>query len=631
MSGHGIFLKVGAFFSRIFSTKYNPIYHLGTLAIYFFAIAFVSGIYLFLFYKVDPTQSYISTVELTKQWVGNLMRNLHRYSSDLFVVFVVLHFLHMLITGKFKRVKSWLFGIVSLIITIFIGLTGFVLVWDQKAKLLGVLTAKLLIYLPFFDPSIAGAFLINDLAYLGGIFRVTLFGHIFFCAFTAIFLWLHEIHLSKPGIFPPKKIMLFSGFFILLISLFFDASLDAPAQDTVLPTETGFNWYYFFGYFFMKILSVGWNWVLISIVTLFIFSFPFLFKKNKNYIPVINTDLCDGCQQCAEDCPYDSILIKQNEKGEDKAWLDNEKCVGCNICVGSCKSMAITSEKIVPNLINSAGNTRLHIITCSYLKSKLNRLDLQNTKISEAICVGNINAKAFDETLVSEKNKLIILGCESCYYRFGPEWAKSRLSHKRRPVIKSSVNYSNILFVTSGQNIKKTISDFINTANVGSNKKELTVKDFSKVNIAFAILLSALFFVSIPYFSNQKLSFYSTKSRTLVLNLKYTSSPIHELQNNSSHLSHMQSPVPIISGRSAIKIEIFNTRNNTLVFSKNYSPRGIRKDIAVYVYDEVEIPENIKIILSETEFPEVKHELSNIQLMKGESRVLRFLSGKLTL
>lgn len=61
MSGHGIFLRVGAFFSKIFSTKYNPFYHLGTLAIYFFAIAFVSGIYLFLFYKVDPTQSYIST------------------------------------------------------------------------------------------------------------------------------------------------------------------------------------------------------------------------------------------------------------------------------------------------------------------------------------------------------------------------------------------------------------------------------------------------------------------------------------------------------------------------------------------------------------------------------------------
>lgn len=631
MSGHRIFLRAGAFFSRIFSTKYNPFFHLGTLAIYFFAIAFVSGIYLFLFYKVDPTQSYISTVEITNQWLGNLMRNLHRYSSDLFVVFVVLHFFHMLITGKFKRVKSWLFGIVSLIITVFIGLTGFVLVWDQKAKLLGILTAKLLIYLPFFDPSIAGAFLINDLAYLGGIFRVTLFGHIFFCAFTAIFLWLHEIHLSKPGIFPPKKIMLYVGIFTLLISLFFDASLDAPAQDTVLPTETGFNWYYFFGYYLLKIFSVGWNWILILIVTLFIFSFPFLFKKNKNSIPVIDTNLCDGCQQCADDCPYDSILIRQNEKGEDKAWLDAEKCVGCNICVGSCKSMAIASAEILPNLINSAGKEQHHIITCSYLRNELNGLDLQNTKISEAVCIGNINAKAFDESFISDKNKLVLLGCESCYYRFGPEWAKSRLNHKRRPVIKSSVNYSNVLFVTSGQNIKKTITDFINNANDTLNKKELVVKDFSKINLVFAIILSALFFLSIPYFSNQKLSFYSSKSRTLVLNLKYTSSPIHELQNNSSQLSHMQSPVPIISGRSAIKIEVINSANKKIVFSKVYNPRGIRKDIAVYVYDEVDVPEKIEVILSEIEFPEIKHEINNIELREGESHVLRFLSGKLAL
>lgn len=629
MSGHLLFLKFSAVFSRIFSTRYNPFFHLGTLAIYFFAIAFVSGIYLFLFYKVDPTQAYNSTVEIMNQWVGNVMRNMHRYSSDLFMVFVFLHFIHMLVTGKFKRMKSWLFGIVALLITVLIGLTGFVLVWDQKAKLLGLLTAKLLIYLPFFDPSIAGAFLINDLAYLGGIFRVTLFAHIFFCAFTAIFLWLHETHLSKPGIFPPKKMMVFAGIFTLVISLFFDASIDAPAESSVLPTETGFNWYYFFGYYFMKILSVGWNWVLIVIVTLFIFSFPFLFKKEKLPIPSIDLSKCDGCKQCADDCPYDAIRVMPDENGKDKANLMPEKCVGCNICIGSCKDMAISSEVILPSLLLNKNTAQHQIISCRSLRSQLDEKSFPNTQIKEVICIGDIHAKSIDELSLEGENKLIFVGCESCYFRFGPEWAQSRINRNRRPLPKPSAPFGNMLFVTSGQAINKTIQAFL-TAPV-TKQKEIQTASYKNISYVPAIILTLAFFCIIPYFSNREISFYDANKRTLILNLKYTSSPVKEMQHNSAQLSHMQSPIPIITGRSDIYLMIFDIQTRKTIYIKKYEPRGLRKDIAVYVYDEVEVPENVLVFLVEKEFPEIRHSSGPILLDKGESRLLRFESGKLHL
>jgi ferredoxin len=626
MSGHTIYLNIGSIFSRIFSTKYNPLYHLGTLAIYFFAVAFISGVYLFLFYTVDPTQAYNSTKEMTEHWFNNVMRNLHRYSSDAFVVFVFLHFLHMLLVGKFKKAKSWIFGLIALFITLFIGLTGFILVWDEKAKLLGLLTAKLLIYLPFFDPSIAGAFLNNDLAYLGGIFRVTLFGHIFFCAFTAIFLWLHVVHLTKPSIFPPRKMMIFSGFFILAISILFDAHLDAPAQNSILPVNAGFNWFYFFGYYFMSVLPVGGNWLLILSIVTFCCSFPFLFKTKKAPSPLIDHNQCDGCGQCAEDCPYDAITITTNEAGEEKAFLDESKCVSCNICVGSCKSFAIASEDVYPDLIKSASVKPHQIFTCKSLTNRLEGISTENASITELTCIGDIHAKMLDDKSTADGNKLVVVGCESCYYRFGTDWAEKRLNRKRRPVIKPSTRYENILFVTSGQNIKKEVNAFLADNSEKERKKKLEIKDFSKINFPVAMAMSIVFFLAIPFFSNQKIEFYTPEERTLILNFKYTSSPVMSTLESKSQLSHMQSPVPIITRRSSIKVEAFNEKQQ-LVFSKIYDPRGIRKDIAIFTYDEVLVPENISIVLTEIDFPDVKHTLENIRLNAGESNVLVFEAG----
>jgi quinol-cytochrome oxidoreductase complex cytochrome b subunit/ferredoxin len=629
MRGHRYFLKAGGLFSRVFSTPLNPLYHLGTIAIYMFAIAFVSGIYLFFFYTVDPTQSYNSTVEIMDQWLGNIMRNLHRYSSDAFVIFVFLHFLHMLITGKFKRVTSWIFGIISLIITIFIGLTGFLLVWDQKAKLLGLLTAKLMIYLPIFDPSIAGAFLYNDLAYLGGIFRVTLFAHVFFCAFTAIFLWLHEMHLSKAGVFPPKRIMLFSGIFLLGISIFFDASIDPPAQDSALPLSTTFDWFYFFGYYMMKVLPVGGNWLLMLLVTILLIAFPFLFKKKKPPMPDIDKSLCDACEQCIEDCPYEAISLKPDEGGENRADINYDKCVGCNICVGSCKSLAIESINVSPEVLNYTGKTT-HVVACQSLSPDIRGLD-KNIQFSEVICIGNLNAKTLDIENIKDDNKLILVGCESCYYRFGADWAKVRMNRKRRPVSRPSVNFNNILFVSSGQNVAQKIREFIEDKAPSQKRRNIRVVEWPKVNYILATVISLLLFLSIPVLSNAKLHFYSPTDRTVILSLKYISSPVEETSENSSRLSHMQSPVPIITRRSSITIDLLDKASGAVIYSKEFQPRGLRKDVAIYVFDEIIVPGPVSLILRETEFPDIIHTIEDISLSEGESVVVRFEHKKLQL
>ncbi|HLF45634.1 MAG TPA: cytochrome b N-terminal domain-containing protein, partial [Chitinophagaceae bacterium] len=246
--GHLLFQKFSSSFGKIYSTDLNPLYHLGDMAILLFSIACISGIYIFIFYNVNPRHAWDSVEAISSNYFNGWMRSIHRYSSDLLIIFILLHLIYALVSGKFKRLVSWISGVISFLIVILIGVTGYILVWDQKAKLTGYLTAKFFSGLPVFDPSIAGAFLLNDLNVVGGFFKVALFGHIVFSLITIIVIWIHVLRISNPKIFPPKKLILYAAIALGIISLLFPVKSDPPAQVTNLPVNTTFDWYYYFGY-----------------------------------------------------------------------------------------------------------------------------------------------------------------------------------------------------------------------------------------------------------------------------------------------------------------------------------------------------------------------------------------------
>jgi len=58
--------------------------------------------------------------------------------------------------------------------------------------------------------------------------------------------------------------------------------------------------------------------------------------------PIINDDLCTGCNICASICPFGAI--SKNEKGV--AQIDEELCKGCGICAAHCPENAITMERL---------------------------------------------------------------------------------------------------------------------------------------------------------------------------------------------------------------------------------------------------------------------------------------------
>ncbi len=63
----------------------------------------------------------------------------------------------------------------------------------------------------------------------------------------------------------------------------------------------------------------------------------------------IDPDLCDGCQDCIEQCLYDAIdLVRIPPSKRLKAYVDPDICVGCHACAPSCPLHVIAMNLLRP-------------------------------------------------------------------------------------------------------------------------------------------------------------------------------------------------------------------------------------------------------------------------------------------
>ena len=63
----------------------------------------------------------------------------------------------------------------------------------------------------------------------------------------------------------------------------------------------------------------------------------------------VNEELCTGCQDCVERCPFDAIEMRQSATSKKlKASIISEKCKGCGVCIVGCKQKALTYEIVRP-------------------------------------------------------------------------------------------------------------------------------------------------------------------------------------------------------------------------------------------------------------------------------------------
>ncbi|HVK57773.1 MAG TPA: cytochrome b N-terminal domain-containing protein [Candidatus Kapabacteria bacterium] len=98
-------------------------------------IQFVTGIFLWMAYSPSSQTAWESVYYIQYEMTGGwLLRGLHHYTAQIMTILLVLHLMQVVIDGAYKapRELNFIFGVLLLLLTLGLSLTGYLLPWDQK-------------------------------------------------------------------------------------------------------------------------------------------------------------------------------------------------------------------------------------------------------------------------------------------------------------------------------------------------------------------------------------------------------------------------------------------------------------------------------------------------------------------
>jgi menaquinol-cytochrome c reductase cytochrome b subunit len=136
----------------------NWFYTLGSATMFAFLSQTVSGVFLAMYYDPSPTRAYESVRHLTNEvFLGELVRGMHKWGSSVMVVLIFLHMARTFLFGAYKypRELNWVIGVVLLILTFVMSLTGYLLPFDQRSYWATIVSANISGMGPLVGPYLA--------------------------------------------------------------------------------------------------------------------------------------------------------------------------------------------------------------------------------------------------------------------------------------------------------------------------------------------------------------------------------------------------------------------------------------------------------------------------------------------
>ena len=107
----------------------------GSTLTFTLTIQFITGIFLWMGYSANAIGAWESVNYIQNEMIGGwFLRGLHHYTAQAMIVLLVLHLMQVIIDGAYKaprEINFW-FGVGLMILTMGLGLTGYLLPWDQK-------------------------------------------------------------------------------------------------------------------------------------------------------------------------------------------------------------------------------------------------------------------------------------------------------------------------------------------------------------------------------------------------------------------------------------------------------------------------------------------------------------------
>ncbi len=626
---------------RAFGSWQNPMQYLGALTIFFFWIVLVSGIWLFIFFHTSVTGAYESVEYMThQQWyIGGVMRSLHRYASDAAIVTLLIHILREFLHGRHsgKHWFSWVSGIPLIWIIIPLGISGYWLVWDQLALYVAITSAELIDWLPIFTGSMARNFLtaadVSD-----RFFTLMAFLHLIGLPLFLVFaIWLHVFRISRPRISPPRGLMAGTLIAMLLLALLFPALSQGQANPSNVPQTLTLDWYYLLVYPLVQAWGPAAVWALLVGLSLLMFLAPWLPPRATPPVAVVDLDNCNGCERCAEDCPYSAVMMQPRTDGsryELEAVVDPDLCVSCGICVGACPtatpfrqasslvpgidlpdiSALMLRENIQQQAARLQGSQRILVFSCDGSHA-LNALQDSQTAVVALRCMAHLPPSFVDFALSRGlADGVLLAGCSDggCEYRLGAEWTSQRVARERDPRLRERTDRQRLALgweqPWSGLGSARRVLQAFRQQLPTDEQEQRLLKPAARWRawplqaLAFALFyLSAVAFSAWPAFSLLQpgaamvsLSITHTGQRIQECR-KFTQQELDELPPNMRR--------PSDCPREKHPIRVVFSANGQELYVKEVAPSGIWNDGSSTIYARFPLPSgeyNLSIAMSDS-------------------------------
>ncbi|MDH4199088.1 MAG: 4Fe-4S dicluster domain-containing protein [Spirochaetia bacterium] len=598
--------------NRIFSSRLNPLAQTGAWTVFFLSAAFVSGGGLIFFYKIsDPYQSIVNIQEMV--YLARWLRAMHRYSADAALITITFHILKMMVEGKTwgPRLFSWVTGVFNTGLLFVSAYTGYVMVWDNHAKLIAVRGAQLLDYLHFSSEALASIFS-GEKEPDSTFFFINLFTHVAIPLGMAIMLWLHTSRLTRPDFFPGKKRMIASGATLLIASIIISAPLIQKADLLSLGVTFPVDIFYSGWFLFSKKNALLMLSFYLFGMPILLFLLPLIWKPKpkllkEKYISKVNLEKCNGSSQCYYDCPYGAIEMKDRpdtqNRNEQYAYIDANQCVGCGLCSASCRVFAIGPEgKVGTDILHElkifmvenekkqgAPKKDVLVFSCKYnenVNRYLKKSGFGNYALYELPCTGILHS-AHIHSALGHFSRVALISCaeSQCVFRFGNTLLEERVEGKRKPTLPEIQNEQRVSFWSGGDDKLFDLRSLIE----GNSRKKI-----SRWNGALGVLFLFLFYISIAGASQ---IYIPTKENTGLLRFSWKlAGQRDEICRDLSEKEMLSKPKHMRKSRECrevyypyiLKYKIGDIHGESVIH-----PAGLRKDRPLIVFKEIDLKSGI--------------------------------------